>query len=274
MPIRPPIKGYGGKYLLRRWILDRLPHGYQNLTYVEPFVMGGSIFLNKEPSKREIISDIDPGIYAVWHTIQNNYDELRQRLKRLTFSASTLAKYRRRKPRSLLEAAVARIVVSRMSKNGMGQQFSNCARQRGGQQGDKNAWDTFIARELSKIRKRLQGVEIHCESATQCIFDVARNTPGVVIFYLDPPYLPDTRTARRVYDYEMDEGQHEELLEQVVRLSSEHLFLISGYDSELYNDMLRGWHKDTRLAALNVSTGKQKNRKVEVLWRNYDMLAG
>ena len=38
-------------------------------------------------------------------------------------------------------------------------------------------------------------------------------------FYLDPPYLPRTRTARKAYGpYEMTEADHRELLDVLLRV--------------------------------------------------------
>lgn len=41
--------------------------------------------------------------------------------------------------------------------------------------------------------------------------------------------------------------------------------LISGYDTELYNDMLKGWKKEETLCYSQVGS-----KKKEVLWMNFD----
>ena len=41
--------------------------------------------------------------------------------------------------------------------------------------------------------------------------------------------------------------------------------LISGYETDLYNDMLQGWHKETTACYSQVCSRKQ-----EVLWMNFE----
>lgn len=61
------------------------------------------------------------------------------------------------------------------------------------------------------------------------------------LHYVDPPYLPETRSFEggRYYRHEMSVDDHIELLERVKSLKGH--VLISGYDSDLYNEILDGW---------------------------------
>ena len=79
--------------------------------------------------------------------------------------------------------------------------------------------------------------------------------------YCDPPYMLGTRHGKQ-YRYEMDDSMHEELLETL--LLHEGSVLISGYETELYSDMLSGWHRYEATAYSQVCSRKQ-----EVLWANY-----
>lgn len=67
------------------------------------------------------------------------------------------------------------------------------------------------------------------------------------LFYLDPPYLAsacaDGREDTYRFDLKSDED-HIELIRTV--LDKKGYFLLSGYDSELYNDMLIGWGKELK----------------------------
>lgn len=82
--------------------------------------------------------------------------------------------------------------------------------------------------------------------------------------YADPPYLFSTRKSQqKLYDYELREDEHIELLAKLKKLDC--MVMISGYSSELYNDMLTNW---------NVSTFNQVDRsgetRIEYLWMNYE----
>lgn len=57
--------------------------------------------------------------------------------------------------------------------------------------------------------------------------------------YLDPPYLMETRkTQQRLYNFELENDDHEKLLEMITSRSE--MIMISGYKSDLYCDYLSG----------------------------------
>lgn len=60
------IPRIGGKNLLKKTIVDYFPPNYKELIYIEPFVGGGHIFYEKEPSIKEIINDLDPNVYRIY----------------------------------------------------------------------------------------------------------------------------------------------------------------------------------------------------------------
>lgn len=68
--------------------------------------------------------------------------------------------------------------------------------------------------------------------------------PHDLLVYLDPPYLPEVRTRRRCYRYELTRDQHEQILRAAVRLPCP--VMISGYHSELYEQQLAGWRREER----------------------------
>ena len=87
------------------------------------------------------------------------------------------------------------------------------------------------------------------------------NYPNVLI-YADPPYVLSTRHGKQ-YRCEMDDRQQEELLD--VLLDHEGPVLLSGYDSRLYNDRLRGWIRQEMESRSQVNSIKK-----EILWMNFD----
>src|SRR5215471_8430104 len=85
--------------------------------------------------------------------------------------------------------------------------------------------------------------------------------------YCDPPYYHPTRTAPKVYDHEMTEGEHRELL--AVLRSSKGKVILSGYANDLYDGVLTDWNRHTFELANHAASGKTKRRMVEVLWCNF-----
>lgn len=113
--------------------------------------------------------------------------------------------------------------------------------------------------------ERLKQVQIECMPAIDLI---KRFRFPDVLIYADPPYLKETRTAhvKQQYSHEMlTEQEHIELLE--VLISHPGYVVISGYESELYRNMLEdtGWRK--RAVKSNDQSGRIRQ---EAIWMNYD----
>lgn len=87
---------------------------------------------------------------------------------------------------------------------------------------------------------------------------------GNELVYADPPYLLSTRASGRLfYEYELaEEDEHAALLTRLSVLPC--MVMISGYWSELYADMLRGW---TTVSYQTTTIGGTV--ATEWLWLNY-----
>ena len=85
---------------------------------------------------------------------------------------------------------------------------------------------------------------------------------GKELVYCDPPYLRETRkNGKRLYKYEYSCEQHIELLEVLKTLSC--MVMISGYESTLYKESLKGWHTHSFRAVCHHGVA------TEWLWMNY-----
>ena len=87
------------------------------------------------------------------------------------------------------------------------------------------------------------------------------NYPNVLI-YADPPYMLGTRHGKQ-YRCEMSDEDHAELLDAL--LAHQGPVILSGYDSPLYNDWLKGWYREEA-----VSYSQVASRKTEVPWMNFE----
>ncbi len=58
-------------------ILPLIP---QHLTYVEPYFGGGAVYRAKEPSKGEIINDLNLNVVNFYATVKNDYERLRNKI--------------------------------------------------------------------------------------------------------------------------------------------------------------------------------------------------
>src|SRR5690606_19945354 len=125
-------------------------------------------------------------------------------------------------------------------------------------------WAKFPA-ALEAVVERMRGVTISQRPA----LDLLRyyDDPGVLL-YLDPPYLPATRSARskkvkgyHTYAVEMSTEDHAELLDACS--ASRSMIVLSGYPSELYDDRLPGWTRRERAARAHKNAPR-----TECLWLN------
>ncbi|MEL1256904.1 DNA adenine methylase [Enterobacter hormaechei] len=86
---------------------------------------------------------------------------------------------------------------------------------------------------------------------------------GRVLIYVDPPYMPETRTSRARYRYEYSVADHERLLSCLVSLPRNVSVILSGYPSQLYDERLTGWRSKEFQA---MTRGGVRTEKI---WMNY-----
>jgi len=266
--VRPPVKTHGGKFYLASWIIENFPPGYEELTYIEPMCAGASVFLNKNPSKEELINDLDRGLVCVFKALRDEPKEFIDRIKRIRYTerAFKMALNRAEQPfTDYIDHGVNEYMLRRMSRGGMKKAFAWSERKRGGKPGDVNAWATMID-ELPLIAERIKNINI----LNITVFDIIKNwDEDDSLIYLDPPYLPNTReeNSTNVYEHEMTVEDHIQLLNLAKNARGK--VIISGYSSPLYNRTLKGWKIKKKSVANNSGQGKTKERRLEVLWMNY-----
>lgn len=258
------IKIFGGKYFLKHWIIENFPGGYEDMEYFEPCVGAGNIILNKNKSVKETISDANPNLMALWRSVQCLPNHLQELLKDLYYTEETFERYRLAKPTTDLSIGIKEYVISRMSRAGLKRDFAWSERLRGGLPGDENAWNNSI-NNLPIISERIKNANIIHESVVNSLLRTIDNTN--TLFYIDCPYLHETRITKNAYEFEMTFEQHEEYLD-IARIHEGKL-LISGYWSQLYMDKLNGWNTTTKKIVNHSSQQKHKSLKEEVLWKNY-----
>lgn len=109
---------------------------------------------------------------------------------------------------------------------------------------------------LPAIIERLQGVVIEHRPALQVI---ANHDSPETVFYIDPPYMAETRDAGKDYKHELTDSEHVELARILQAIKG--IAVVSGYDSPLYSELYQGW---TKLAKEAYADGARP--RTEVLW--------
>src|ERR1700680_4546855 len=73
IPMTGPLPYIGGKNRLAKQIIALFP---EHTTYVEPFAGGAQVFFHKQPSRVEILNDLDGEIVNFFRVCQWHYEEL------------------------------------------------------------------------------------------------------------------------------------------------------------------------------------------------------
>lgn len=87
--------------------------------------------------------------------------------------------------------------------------------------------------------------------------------PGV-FFYCDPPYLMETRSAKRkYYRYDWDQGDHEAFLSIAAGIDAR--VMISHYRCDMYDSCLKEWNR------VDFNAMTRKGVRVESIYFNYEV---
>ena len=257
---------YGGKYSHLDWLLPLLP---EMPYYCEPFAGSAAVLLNREPSSVETYNDLDGEVANFFRVLRDQGDELTKAIALTPFSREEFSLACKLDPAlPLLERARRFYVRARQVRTGLAQtaslgRWANCRdTSRAGMSGVVSRW--FGAVEaLPRIASRLLRVQIENRPAIDVIrlYD-SKDT----LFYLDPPYVHETRGDSKAYKHEMSDGQHRELAEALNSVKGR--VAISNYDCNLYRVLYpeSRWHR----FSIELTNHATKGRRTEFLWCNYD----
>ncbi len=252
------IKYPGSKWAIADWIISYFPEHH---SYLEPFLGSGAVLLKKSRSHIETVNDLDGNVVNLFEWIKKDPEKLAHEIYYTPYSRQIHEDSYAAVPESSLEKAVNFCIRLNMGygfrTNGekVGWRNDVQGRERAYAAGD---WRSLPERIL-QAAERLRGVQIECRPAVEVI---KRFNFKNVLVYLDPPYMPETRHGKQ-YRHEMyTKESHIELLDAAVQHKGP--LLISGYDTELYDDTLKGWHREETLC-YTLSRSKKK----EVLWMNF-----
>jgi DNA adenine methylase len=270
--IAGPLKWHGGKaYLASRIVAMMPPH----LHYVEPFAGGLSVLLAKDPEGvSEVVNDLNDHLTNFWNVLADDvrFAEFSRRVQATPFSENAFnAAMTDDGPwvEGCVTSAYTFFVRCRQSLAGRMDAFAPLSRNRirRGMNEQASAWMTCIE-GLPAVHARLKRVVILNHDALKVI---EQQDGPQTLFYLDPPYLHETRSTTGEYQYEMSDEQHRSLLKLLSGISGK--FMLSGYHSDLYDNSaaMHGWHCIEFELPNNAAGGKEKQRKIECVWANFDL---
>jgi len=218
-----------------------------------------------------VVNDIHGELIQFWSVLRSDewFDLLLRTVEATPFSESMFDgcpvdnPSEMRTNEQLTRACVARayrfFIRARQSRQGLMKDFATLSRNRTrrGMNEQVSSWLTAIE-GLPDVHKRMKRVVILNRDAISVIN--TQDGPSTV-FYLDPPYLHETRRTTQDYEYEMSPESHTQLLLKLRDIKGK--FLLSGYRSELYDATASGsnWKRHEFGIVNNASSKKQKTSK-------------
>lgn len=259
-----PLKWHGGKHYLAKQIVQLMP---EHIHYVEPFFGGGSVLLNKSAEGvSEVVNDVHKELTNFWRVLQDEkkFAKFSRIVEAVPFSQVEWEDSHQRAESSVKEA-VRFFIRCRQSRAGKFDCFATMSRNRTRRKMNEQASSWLTAVEaLPAVANRLKRVVIMCDEATKVIrMQDGKNT----LFYLDPPYVHESRVTTSDYDFEMSADQHVELLETIENCKGS--VILSGYPNDLYESRLKNWRVVDIIIDNKASSAKEKPRKTERIWMNY-----
>lgn len=285
IPTRPVLRWYGGKWRIAPWVISMFP---PHSTYVEPFGGAASVLLRKSRAYAEVYNDLDDWVVNLFRVLRNEQDAAR------LISQLELTPFARQEFEASAELAhcpigdpveMARLLIVRSfmgfganAHNGRSTGFrSNTHHGRSGDfygggsrsskrncKGLAHDWANY-PEALARVVERMRGVTIENRDACEVM---AQHDSEGTLHYVDPPYLPETRSPANHYDlkyrayrHELSAADHERLLQQLLELRG--FVVLSGYASAMYDTALAGWR---RLEMKTFADGARP--RTEVLWLN------
>lgn len=265
-----PLTWVGGKQNLVKWLEDKVAY---STSYIEVFGGAGSMLLNRNKSTLEVYNDFDSNLFNLMLHLSD--EELNNKL----YFKCVNSFYSRQ-----LQKYCYKLIKNKTYKNDL-----------------ERAWATFIAHNqgfggracsfgcyINDKPRNLEGFNIRVNTFHEwysrlksvlienkdCMYILNRYDNKNAVFYLDPPYLLTTRseTAQKVYSNELTEEYHINMLNKLKTMKS--AIVISGYSNELYDDILKGWHKSEKKMMVlvngrrNFEDKKENASRIECIWYN------
>lgn len=258
-PERPVLRYFGGKWRLAPWVISHFP---PHEIYVEPFGGAASVLMRKQRAKAEVYNDLDENTVNVFRVLRDpkSARRLLRLLRKTPFSRSELqlAMAQVDDPIERARRTIVRAFQGFASQPGVDRPGFRCAT---AVQNTTAAADWIsYAKALPAFTERLAGVTIECTDGLELI---GRYDSDNTLYYLDPPYAPETRRSEEDYRHEMSESDHARMLEAIRKLKG--MVLISGYQSQAYADL--GW-ANVEVEHYANGTNSEKRKRTEVLWMN------
>jgi DNA adenine methylase len=260
-----PLRYPGGKNRVSKKLVELFP---DFIEYYEPFVGGGSVFLQTEKivhPEKCWVNDMNRDLYCFWDSAKNSIDELVAEIhdlrEKYNGNGSQLYFYLKHQfdPQSSLDIAVRFFILNRITYSGLTDS---------GGYSSESYYKRFTLssiNKLSAVSHLLQGVKI-----TNCDYSELLSNQGTGVFiYLDPPYYsPRNSKLYGVNGSLHTEFDHIRFVETI--RNCKHDWLVTYDDHPFIRDLFKDYyiHSWNLQYGMSQSNGSAKIGK-EIIITNY-----
>jgi DNA adenine methylase len=248
-----PFSYIGGKRALAGRIIALFP---EHKTYVEPFAGGAQVFFRKEPSKVEVLNDLDREVVNFYRICQSHFEELVRYLRFTLVSRAWFDLLYQTDPEKLtdIQRAARYLYLSKNCYAGLVRHRNYAVHIDTPPSFNPERIPTLI----EETHHRLARVQIECLPYEKVL---ARYDRATTLFYLDPPYY-----ERKLYRYNLEPEEFTVMAERLGKLKAK--FILS------LNDVpeVRAIFKPFKLYSVELSYTAQKiagRRYRELLITNF-----
>jgi DNA adenine methylase len=243
----------GGKNRLAKQIIQIFP---DHTTYVEPFAGGAQVLFRKDPSKVEVLNDLDGELVNVYKVCQNHYEELLRYFRFVLVSRTWFDLLKKTDPKMLTDIQRAARYLY-LLKNCFASLIVNPVYHRNVVQPPGFNLER-LPELIEKTHKRLERVQIECAPYDEILQHFDRKG---TLFYLDPPYY-----GKKLYRHNFSHADFEKLSERLSRLRGK--FILSLNDVPEVRNLFRRFY--IKGVNLHYTSQKQAGRRYqEVLITNF-----
>ncbi|EMJ87269.1 DNA adenine methylase [Leptospira meyeri] len=263
--ISSPLRYPGGKAVLTQYLAELIKtNKLHDSTYIEPYAGGAGAALNllyKEYVPRIVINDADPMIYAFWHSVLNETEDICKKIMNVKLSMNAWDKkqkiIRDIKNHSQLELGFAAFYLNRTNRSGIISGGPIGGRlQKGKWKLDARFNRKALIDRIQKIAYYKDRIEISNLDAIKLMSKRKKEKKNKLFFFLDPPYY---NKGSDLYMNYYKPNDHQKLSEHLSNQSNEDWVLT--YDnveeiSKLYKQR-RSMYYDINYSAGNVRKGDE-----------------
>ncbi len=237
--LNPPICRVGGKSKLRKMIIEMIP---EHTCYVELFFGAGWVYFGKEPSRVEVINDIDRELVNLFKTIKYHAPEVKRLLEYEFSGRDIFEEYKSCKVEYMTEInrAIRFLYLITQSFAGKGNNYGYGTTTKPKQQ-------IFYEEKLLELRDRLKNTYVENLSFEKIIDKYDRENS---FFFCDPPYVETCGYGNKFGDEE-----HIILRDKLKGLKGKFLLTINDHEK------VREWYQGFNIKEVEVNYSISKESK-------------